>query len=82
MEHAHGTSNLPPGGSSGNPQIHDIAPDVITIGPDYSVGGDAFEVYDASANVAFRTMLDVGDALDAALRMVAAVMRLRHIIRP
>jgi hypothetical protein len=29
------------------------------------------ELYDATANVGFRTVFDVGDALDAAMRMVA-----------
>jgi hypothetical protein len=76
------TPTLPPSGSGGNPTIHDVAPDVITVGPDYSVGGVAFEIFDSSANVAFRTLFDPGDALDVALRMVAAVMRLRHIIVP
>ena len=47
-------------------------PHVISIGPDYLTGGVAFEVFDSNANTAFRTQFDVGDALDAALRMVGA----------
>jgi hypothetical protein len=35
-----------------------------------SHSGIAFEVFDSNANTAFRTQFDVGDALDAALRMV------------
>ena len=72
-----------PGGTSGNPPtITEIAPDVITIGPDYRTGGIAFELYDASANVGFRTIFDVGDALDAAMRMIGAAMRLRRLLTP
>jgi hypothetical protein len=55
---------------------------VITIGPDHNTGGVAFEVYDATANAGFRTLLDVGDALDAAMRMVAACIRLRRLLTP
>jgi hypothetical protein len=77
------TTNVPPGGSSGNPpSITEIAPDVVTIGPDYTVGGVAFEVFDSNANAGFRTMLDPGDALDAALRLVGSVLRLHRLITP
>jgi hypothetical protein len=47
------TSNLPPSGSGSNPQIHDVAPDVVTIGPDYGVDGVTFEILDQTANVAY-----------------------------
>ena len=71
-------------GSTGphNPTIVDVAPDVISIGPDFLVGGVAFELFDLNANAGFRTILDVGDALDAALRMVGAAIRLRRILTP
>ena len=39
-------------------------------------------MYDANANTAFRTQFDVGDALDAALRMVGAAIRLRRLLTP
>jgi hypothetical protein len=72
-----------PGGASGQPpSITEIAPDVVTIGPDYGVGGIAFEVFDSSANAGFRTILDPGDALDAALRLLGAVLRLHRLITP
>ena len=70
------------GDPPGNPTIIELAPDVITIGPDYLTGGVAFEVFDSNANTAFRTQFDVGDALDAALRMVGAAIRLRRILTP
>ena len=70
------------GSGPGNPAITELAPDVITIGPDYNTGGVVFEVYDATANAGFKTILDVGDALDAALRMVAACIRLRRLLTP
>ena len=71
-------------GSTGphNPTIVEVAPDVISIGPDFLVGGVAFELFDSNANAGFRTILDVGDALDAALRMVGAAIRLRRILTP
>ena len=39
-------------------------------------------MYDANANTTFRTQFDVGDALDAALRMVGAAIRLRRLLTP
>ena len=60
----------------------ELAPDVVTIAPDYTTSGVAFEVFDSNANIAFRTLLDPGDALDAALRMVGAVMRLHRLLAP
>ena len=72
-----------PGGSSGKPPtITELAPDVVTIGPDFSTGGIAFEVYDATANAGFRMLLDVDDALDAAWRLVGAAIRLRRLMIP
>ena len=44
-----------------NPTIIELAPDVISIGPDYLTGGVAFEVFDSNANTAFRTQFDVGE---------------------
>jgi hypothetical protein len=77
------TSTSGAGTPSGNPlSITEIAPDVVTIGPDYNVGGIAFEVFDSNANAGFRTMLDPGDALDAALRLVGSVLRLHRLITP
>ena len=55
------------GGSPGNPTITELAPNVVSIGPDYNTGGVVFEVYDATATAGFKTILDVGDALDARL---------------
>ena len=66
----------------GNPTITELAPDVVSIGPDYGTGGVVFEVYDATANAGFRTLHDVGDALDAALRLVGAAIRLRRLMTP
>jgi hypothetical protein len=71
-----------PGGSSGNPTIIELAPDVVTIGPDYNTAGVAFEIHDTSADTIVRTQFDIGDALDAALRMVGAAIRLRRILTP
>jgi hypothetical protein len=51
---------------------------VITRRPDYATGIGAFELYDATANVGFRTIFDVGDELDVCLRMLGAWLRLRH----
>jgi hypothetical protein len=78
------SANVPPAGGAGNPPpiITDVAPDVITIGPDYMTGGVAFELYDATANVGFRTTFDVGDALDVALRLGGACIRLRRLLTP
>lgn len=70
------------GRSPGSPTIVELAPDEITIGPDFSTGGVAFEVFDSDANMAFRTQFDVGEALDAALRIVGAAIRLRRILTP
>ena len=70
------------GSGPSNPTIIELAPDVVTIGPDYLTGGVAFEVFDSNANTAFRTQFDVGDALDAALRMVGAAIRLRRLLTP
>jgi hypothetical protein len=61
--------------------LTELAPDV-TIGPDFLVGGVAFELFDSNANAGIRTILDVGDALDAALRMVGAAIRLRRLFTP
>jgi hypothetical protein len=66
----------------GNPTIVELAPDVVSVGPDYGTGGVAFEVFDSNANTAFRTQFDVGDALDAALRLVGASIRLRRLLTP
>jgi hypothetical protein len=71
------------GSPPGNPpSITEIAPDVVTIGPDYGVGGVALEVFDSSANAGFRTILDPGDGLEAALRLVGSVLRLHRLITP
>jgi hypothetical protein len=43
--------------------------DVITVGPDYATGRVAFELYNATANVGFRTIFDFGDALELCLRI-------------
>jgi hypothetical protein len=75
-------SSSGPGSGPGNPTIVELAPDVVTIAPDYTTGGVAFEVFDSNANTALRTLLDPGDALDAALRMVGAVMRLHRLLAP
>ena len=68
-----------PSGPS-NPTVVELAPDVVSIGPDYLTGGVAFEVFDSNANTAFRTQFDVGDA--SALRMVGAAIRLRRLLTP
>jgi hypothetical protein len=70
------------GGSPGNPTIIELAPDVVSVAPDFGTGGVQFEVFDSNANTAFRTLFDVGDALDAALRLVGAAIRLRRLMTP
>jgi hypothetical protein len=34
--------------------LTELAPDVITIGPDFLAGGVAFELFDSNANAGFR----------------------------
>jgi hypothetical protein len=70
------SSSMPPTGGGNPPNIVEIAPDVVTIAADVATGGIALEIYDATAQSGFRTLLDIGDALHTALRIVTAATRL------
>jgi hypothetical protein len=55
--------------------ITDIEPDQIEVRPDLDVGGVAVEIIGRDGR-GFRTMLDWQVALDTALRMAGAALRL------
>jgi hypothetical protein len=75
----HGFLEAAPSGSGGNPQIHDVEPDQVEIKADQTVGGVSVEVVD-STGFGFRTILDWPQALDSALRLAGACMKLRGIV--
>jgi hypothetical protein len=62
-----------------NPTIHEIAPDVVNVAPDYATCGVVLENFDGNAQVGVKTMFDWPDAIDLALRLAGAAIRLRRL---
>lgn len=75
------TTNVPPTGGGSNPQITDIEPVSIDIGPEPIANGVRLEVVDRTGN-GFRTIFDLDVTLDVVLKLVGAVARLRGITAP
>jgi hypothetical protein len=57
-------------------KIADLEPGTISVQPNYNVGGITLEIVD-SAGAGFLTVLDQAAALNLALRLIAAIARLR-----
>jgi hypothetical protein len=70
------STNVPAGGSPGNPTITDIEPVIWLVAPDHDVGGVKLEVADRDGN-GFTTIFDQDAALDITLRFIGAIARLR-----
>jgi hypothetical protein len=66
------------GGSPGNPGVVEIEPVHGAVAPDWGRWRVTLEMVDRAGD-GFKTIFDVGDALDTALRMVGAVMKLRGL---
>jgi hypothetical protein len=70
-----------PGSWPGNTGIIDLLPDVLDVRPNYALNAVQIEIVNQDAN-GVRVLLDLGAALDLAMRLVAACMRLRGLTTP
>ena len=76
----HHPTNLPAGGSSGNPVV-DIEATNVDVQPNGLLNCVMLEITDPSG-AGFRACLDLDQAIDMALRLTGAAIRLRRILTP
>jgi hypothetical protein len=62
----------------GKPTIQSIEPATVTVQPDFDVGGVSLEIADQDG-AGFKTLFDLNDALDATMKLIGAVHRLRRL---